>query len=297
MTENDGKFGLSCALATPFAEDGSPDLARLVAQARWCLDQGCRSVTAFGTTGEGPSIGLSARRAVVSALREAGIGGPQLVMGVVASAVEDALDQARQAYEAECRAILLAPPFYFKDPSEEGLFRWFSGFFDALGPLARDVILYHIPSVTAVPLPVSLITRLRAAYPGVILGVKDSSGDWNYAQALLAEHRDLVILIGDERQLAQAVGIGAQGAISGMANIYPDRLLRMIEQARPDPALSRAVDELLRYPVTPGVKALVAERTGDPEWARTRAPLLPLSAEQAAALTGAFRELLSRKEE
>ena len=285
MPRDNQPFGLSCALTTPFGADGGVDLPRLVAQAGWCLEQGCGSVTVFGTTGEGASIGLSARRAILAALAEAGFDfGRSVVAGVAASAMEDALEQARLAYDHGCRAILLAPPFYFKNPSEEGLFRWFSAFLDGLGEAARDVILYNIPSVTAVPLPVSLITRLREAYPQAILGVKDSSGDWPYAQDLLAAHRDLVILIGDERRLAQAVRIGAQGAISGMANIHPDRLLRMIGTGETDAAMNKAVDELLNYPVTPAVKALVAARTGDPAWANTRAPLLPLSSDEAGTL-------------
>ena len=294
MPRDTQPFGLSCALATPFDAAGGVDLARLVAQAGWCLEQGCRSVTVFGTTGEGASIGLPARRAILAALQEAGFDfGRSVVVGVAASAMEDALEQARMAYDQGCRAILLAPPFYFKNPSEEGLFRWFDAFLDGLGDAARDVILYNIPSVTAVPLPVSLITRLREAYPQAILGVKDSSGDWSYAQELLAAHRDLVILIGDERRLAQAVRIGAQGAISGMANIHPDRLLRMIGTGEADPAMDKAVDELLKYPVTPAVKALVAARTDDPAWANTRAPLLPLSADEAGTLGARIRAIFA----
>lgn len=155
MPQDTQNFGLSCALTTPFGTDGAVDLARLVVQAGWCLEQGCSSVTVFGTTGEGASIGLSARRAIFSALGEAGFDFRRsVVVGVAASAMEDALEQARLAYDHGCRAILLAPPFYFKKPSEEGLFRWFSAFLDGLGEMARDVILYNIPSVTAVPLPV-----------------------------------------------------------------------------------------------------------------------------------------------
>jgi dihydrodipicolinate synthase/N-acetylneuraminate lyase len=54
-------FGLSVALATPFADDRSIDLPRLVAHARQPLAEGCRSVTVFGTTGEGASLGLTER--------------------------------------------------------------------------------------------------------------------------------------------------------------------------------------------------------------------------------------------
>ena len=54
-------FGLSCALATPFLPDDRIDYARMVRHARNCLSEGCSSVTVFGTTGEGSSLGLAER--------------------------------------------------------------------------------------------------------------------------------------------------------------------------------------------------------------------------------------------
>ena len=67
------RFGLSVALATPFAEDRSVDLPRLVAHARQSLADGCTSVTVFGTTGEGASLGQNDRQRALGALVGAGI--------------------------------------------------------------------------------------------------------------------------------------------------------------------------------------------------------------------------------
>ena len=163
-------------------------------------------------------------------MREAGIAPQAIIGGVMSASQDDALDQTRLIPDAACKAVLLAPPFYFKGVSDDGLFAWFSGLFNKLGDQARDVILYNIPSVTAVSLSVSLIGRLRTAFPHVVAGVKDSSGDWPYTQSLLAAHSDLVILIGDERHLAHGVRLGAQGAISGLANVIAPRLLRLVQQ-------------------------------------------------------------------
>ena len=169
----------------------------------------------------------------------------------------------RSSWRRIAGAILLAPPFYFKGVSDEGLYAWFSSYIEKLGSEARDVILYNIPSVTAITLPVELITRLRQAFPEVITGVKDSGGDWAYTQRLLAAHRDIAILIGDERHLAQGVRMGAQGAISGMANICPDRLIPLVRDGQESEGIVRVVEDILQYPVTPAVKALIAHRTGD----------------------------------
>jgi 4-hydroxy-tetrahydrodipicolinate synthase len=288
------RFGLSAAMTTPFRMDGMVDLARLARQARWCLDNGCKSVTAFGTTGEGASIGLSGREQALGALAGAGIAGEDVVYCVAASSVHEALAQGRMAIDFRCRGILLTPPFYFKGVSDDGLFAWFSQVLEKLGSSARGVILYNIPSVTQVGLSLDLIGRLKAAFPGVVTGVKDSSGDWAYTQRLLEAHGDLAILIGDERYLAEGVRRGGQGAISGLANLCPSALLPLAVEGKGDERVNRLVDEVLRYPVTPAVKALVAHRTGDRAWLHVRAPLLPAASDQVERLGKVYDDLFTR---
>ncbi|MER8749913.1 dihydrodipicolinate synthase family protein [Mesorhizobium sp. M1050] len=289
------RFGLSAALTTPFDASGQIAIAPMIAQARRCLAEGCTSVTLFGTTGEGASVGASERRSVTEAMLAAGILPHQLVAGVLVDAAEDAAEQARHALHRGARNILLAPPSYFKNVGEDGLFGWFSTVFAALGPLARDVLLYNIPSVTMVKLSLGLIGRLRTAFPDVVAGVKDSGGDWAYSEALLSAHGDLVILIGDERHLARAVRIGAQGAISGMANFVTGEIRAMAEDGRDDTRVERFVLELLKDPVTPAVKVMVARKTGDDRWLAVRPPLEPIASQGRQQLAVAYDSLFARE--
>lgn len=288
MSSSAARFGLSTAMATPFRPDGRIDHGRLAAHAGWCLANGCRSITVFGTTGEGASIGPDGREQVLGALAAAGIEGPRVVGGISAASMPHAVAQARSALDFGCRALLLPPPFYFKGVCDEGLFAWFAAVLEGLRGAARDVLLYNIPSVTQVALSVALIGRLRAAFPGVVTGVKDSSGDAAYTRGLLAAHGDLTILIGDERFLAQAVRQGGQGAISGLANVCPELLRPLAEAGEADERINRLVDALLEYPVVPAVKTLIAHRTGDATWLRVRPPLVPLGEAEAAAVTAAY---------
>jgi 4-hydroxy-tetrahydrodipicolinate synthase len=291
-----GRFGLSCAMSLPVEGKGRIDLRRLVEHARWCLAEGCDSLTVFGTTGEGVSLGLAERERVLGALMAAGIEPRRhIVGGVAASSAEDAVRQARALLDVDCRGVLLAPPFYFKGVTDDGLYAWFADVFETLGPLARDVILYNIPSMTAVALSVELVGRLKRAFPGIVTGVKDSSGDWANTQALLAAHADLAILVGDERQLAQAVRKGAQGSICGMANLVPRALRPLVEEGQDDARVAALVDEVLQYPVIPAVKALVAHRKGDAAWLAVRPPLASLSAAEAAALGRAYDTIFAAK--
>ena len=292
MSEN---FGLSAALATAFDADGEIAIPGVIEQAKHCLANGCKSVTLFGTTGEGASIGMQERKQVLAAMLAAGIAPKQIVMGVLVDAAEDAAAQAGQALAQGVRNILLAPPSYFKNVSDDGLFKWFSAVFTILGTHARDVIVYNIPSVTMVPLSISLVGRLRAAFPDVVVGVKDSSGDWPYTEELLKTHGDLIILIGDERHLARGVRLGGQGAISGMANLLPREVQVMAEKGIDDANVERFVGQLLNYPVIPSIKAILACLTDNDGWLAVRPPLVALNSQDSDTLFAAFGALFRAK--
>lgn len=289
------RFGLSVALTTPFDENGDIVLDMMIAQAKRSLASGCTSCTLFGTTGEGSSIGTKEREHTLSAILDAGVAPEQIVVGVLVDSAEDAADQAGLALDRGVRNILLAPPSYFKNVSDEGLFRWFSRVFSLLGSRARDILVYNIPSVTMVRLSVSLVARLREAFPDIVTGVKDSGGDWDHTQALLENHSDLIILIGDERHLAQGVRMGGQGAISGVANFAPQEVAAMANEGREDSRVVDLVIELLKHPVTPAVKAMVARELGDEKWLAVRAPLLSTSSDVQKQLGTVFDGLFRTK--
>ncbi|HYC65432.1 MAG TPA: dihydrodipicolinate synthase family protein [Reyranellaceae bacterium] len=290
------RFGLSVALATPFAEDRSIDLARLVAHGRQSLADGCASLTVFGTTGEGASLGLGERQRALGALAGAGIDpATQLVVGIAASSVEDAIAQGRAGLMLGCPSFLLAPPFYFKNPGEEGLFDWFAAVLSGLGPKASNVILYHIPQVTSVGLSVELVGKLKKAFPKQVAGVKDSSGDWANAQALLKHHGELHILIGDERLLARAMTLGASGTICGLANIVPDLMLGPMNGIE-EPRIADIIAELAPFAFTAACKALVGHRRVDAAaWSRMRAPLRSLSQAECVKLFAAFDGIRAKR--
>ncbi len=283
------RFGLSCATITPFAATGRVDDARLVDHLERRLAEGCASFTLFGTTGEGSSVGRRERERAMERVF-ARLGAARALVGVMASAPEDAAEQANPLLDAGGRGVLLAPPTYFKGVPDAGLYDWFARAIELMHA-PRGVFLYHLPSVTAVPLSVDLIGRLKAAYPGVVAGVKDSSGEWAYTERLLAAHRDLHILVGDERLLARAVRQGGSGAINGFSNFCTPRLLPMVERGEEAPAISALVDLLLGYPVTPAIKALVAHVSRDPEYRRTAPPLVDLPDAAARTLAAALDRL------
>jgi len=226
-------------------------------------------------------------------LLAAGIAPSQLLSGVTACALDDAVAQARVAMDAGLHGLLLTPPWYFRDASDDGLFAWFSAFFGMIK--ARNVYLYHIPSMTGVPLSVDLVGRLKTAFPGVVVGVKDSSGDWANTERLLAAHRDLQILVGDERQLARAVRQGGAGTICGLANLLPGIVRKAAHDGVDDARIATAVEVIMRHPFMPAVKTLIAQQRGDPGWRVMAPPLAPLTDADARRLTAEFEKVLTAK--
>lgn len=292
MTKNH-IFGLSAAIVTPYSADGSVDLNLLAKHASDILARGCDSITLFGTTGEGYGLSLEERDAMLSRVVTLVPEGKRLFAGVMATAIPVAVAQARQALAAGAAGLLIVPPFFMKSMSDDGIFAWYSAVFDGTGSNLRNVILYHIPGQSAVSISTELVSRLRAAYPGVITAIKDSSGDPSTGDAFLATHGDLSVLFGDERQLPVQMAKGGEGSICGFANISPELMADLIHRGGDGRVVKQAVDLILSFPIIPAVKALVGHLSGDSSFDAVRPPLVPLTPQQKNELTKAFDSIIT----
>ncbi|MCB8820760.1 dihydrodipicolinate synthase family protein [Microvirga rosea] len=274
-------FGISPALVTPFT-DGGVDVRRLAAHAQDCMARGCRTATIFGTTGEGPSVGSAERDRVAREMISLGVPADRMVEGVIACSLEEAAESTSRALRRGADAVLLAPPFYFRPVPDDTVFEWYASVFDAVGTGIRDVLLYHIPGMTGVPLSHHVIKRLLERFPRAIRGVKDSAGDSEATFALIKAFPELEILVGDERYLGRACAAGAAGSICGVANIVPEAIIDLAKAGGDDPRIVELVDEITRYPIIPMVKALLAHLRQDGVWALARPPLPTMSGRDAA---------------
>lgn len=287
-------FGIFAAMTTPFHRDGTIDMGKLVPHAVACIAAGCTGVSVFGTTGEGPSVSTAERRLVLEALRAGGVDGMRIVPGIAVAAIDDAAAHVRVAAEFGCRAVLMTPPIFYKNLGVAEVTEWFDAVLARTPTDGPGFILYNIPQVTGVKVARETIAALKDRFPGRILGVKDSSGDWANALDMLQSFPDLSILIGDERVLDKAVKLGAAGAISGVANFRVDLLNDMMAGKPASPALAPLVEAIVQHPATPAVKALVGHLTGDAGWRRVRPPLRALSDVEARQLAHRYDELFAK---
>jgi len=191
-----------------------------------------------------------------------------------------------------CGGVLMLPPFYYKGVSDDGLFRSFAEVVERVGEATLRVYLYHIPPVSNVPITLTLIERLLKAYPGVIAGAKDSSGDWSNTKAMLDRFAaaGFDVFPGAETFLLAGMRNGGAGCISATANVNPAAIARLYDSWRgaDADAQQKRLDEIratfAKYPMIPALKAAVAHWSGIAEWATVRPPLVALTREQSSAL-------------
>jgi len=279
--------GLWCATLTPLDARGNADIARLASHVRELFTQGVEGVAPFGTTGEFPSFSAAERMQGLEGLLAAGIPAARVVPGTGAAALTDAIALTKHAVRSGTPRCLIVPPFFFKDVSDEAVFTCYARLIDAVAEPSLRVYLYHIPQFSGVPVKPDVVARLVKAYPTVIAGVKDSSGDYKNTQALLARVPQLSILVGHEPHVPQLLRDGGAGTICGVANVFPAMIATLLKPtvaAADEARIAAFLEVLFNYPFLPAFKVIRAAQTGDAGWKALRAPWLMLDAAREAAL-------------
>jgi 4-hydroxy-tetrahydrodipicolinate synthase len=192
------------------------------------------------------------------------------------------------AVELGCGGVLMLPPFYYKNPSEEGLFRFFAEVIEEVADDALKIYLYHSPPVAQVGFPLALIGRLRKEFPDTVVGLKDSSGDWANTKAILDACPGFEVFPGSEVFLLDGMRNGASGCISATANVAARSIRNLYDnwQGAGADKLQEQVTALRKaiqaYPMIPVLKTLIAHYREDPVWAEVRPPFTEMPPADAA---------------
>jgi 4-hydroxy-tetrahydrodipicolinate synthase len=282
--------GVLVPVLTPFTRAGDPDAGRLIAFCRWLLDQGADGLAIFGTTGEANSMSAGERMELLDKLVAAGIPPARLMPGTGACSITESVALARHALGHGVGGVLMLPPFYYKGMDDDGLFAFFAAVIERVGSPALRVFLYHIPPQTVLGLSLDLVGRLIRAYPDTVVGLKDSSGDWNNTAALLDRYPGFAVFPGSEVFLLDGLRKGAVGCITATGNVNVPGIRKVYENWQtPQADELQAAITLTRktiqaYPMVPALKRIVAHFHNDPDWAAVRPPMVKLPEAQAQAL-------------
>lgn len=282
--------GAMAAVLTPLDRFHNPDPAMLIEHCGRLLTQGCTGLAVLGTTGEANSLTIRERLAILDALGASAIDGSRLVPGVGCCAVPDTVALCRKALEIGAAGVLMLPPFYYKPVSDEALFAAYSDVIQHVGDARLRVLLYHIPKYSGVRITRDLIAMLTDAYPGTVVGIKDSEGDFAGLKATVDAFPGFRVFSGWDRHLLDLLRIGGAGTITACNNVAMKLSADLLAHWQEPDAEARqaaldAIAELLpKYPLIEALKETLARATGNLGWRTVRPPLLPLAPEAAAQL-------------
>jgi len=291
--------GVLSPVVTPFKADYSPDTERFVKQCKWLISQNV-GLACFGTNSEANSLSVTERIALLEALVTAGVDPSRMMPGTGCCALSDSVKLTKHAVKLGCAGALMLPPFYYKGVSDEGLFRNYSEIVQRVGDSRLRIYLYHIPPVSQVAITLPLIERLIKTYPDTVVGLKDSSGDWNNTKVMLDNFAKsgFDVFAGSESFLLANMKNGGAGCISATANVNPaaiDKLYR--EWQKPDAEAQQKALDIARntfgkkYLMIAALKAGIAQYSGDEQWVTVRPPLVELSRDERASLAAELQTI------
>lgn len=289
--------GVFAPVVMPFERDLSVNARRLVGQCKWLLTQNV-GIAVFGTNSEANSLSVDEKIDLLDQLINAGIDPSRLMPGTGLCAFPDTVRLTEHATRLGCSGVLMLPPFYYKDVSDDGLYRSYAEVIERVGSNRLKIYLYHIPPISQIAISISLIERLVKDYPETVVGIKDSSGDWSNTKEMLdAGWDNFRIFAGSESFLLQTMRNGGAGCISATANINPAAIYDLYENWQAPAAESKQQELMVlrdlvqRYPVIPALKCIVACNSNEPDWLHVRPPLESLGKSLRDALIAKLTEM------
>ncbi len=280
--------GAMTAIVTPFDEAGVLNLGPLEPFLDFQRAAGIDGVVVCGTNGEAVSLTVAERKRYLEAVVERR-GSFTVIAGTGAANLPDTIELTIHAGACGADAVLVLPPFFYKNPSAQGVADFFRRVLDASD---IPVLLYSIPQQTAVPITDEILALLQG-HPR-LAGLKDSAGQWERTNALVTGRRDLSILVGSDELLGRALPAGAPGCISGTANSFPELVVEIVRAAErggdvaaAQARLDAAKSIVLQYPLIGGNKSVLANR-GIPRM-YVRPPLVNLTESQERELMARLR--------
>ena len=290
---NRGLRGVIAAAATPITDEDQPDLPRFVALCRRLLDNGCDGLNICGTTGEATSFTVAQRMAIMDAAA-AVLPLDRLMVGAGAASIGDAVALTKHAAERGFAAALVLPPFYYKNVADDGIVDLFARLVAATADRPIPIHLYNFPALSGVEYSPVLVQRLREKFGSRIAGLKDSSGNLDYAAKIVAISPELRVFPSNEAVLLKARAGEFAGCISASVNVNSEFCAQAFHSGD-EAALEKATKIralVSRKPLIPSVKAVLASRLADRAFEPLMPPLARLSEADRQALLADVQPLL-----
>ncbi len=293
--------GVYAAAVTPLKPDSTVDFESIPLFLRFLASRGCHGALLFGTTGEGPSFSLKERETVLRSVRVSRnqLPGFRLLAGTGTPSLGESIELTKLAFDLGYDGALVLPPYYFRKASDDGLFQWFSELINKSVPKDKSILGYHIPGSAGIGFSLDLLARLKDTFPVQFAGIKDSSGDANFATQVGQRFgRDLVVFTGTDSLFTHALSNHAQGAITAPANLISLHLREIWELFLEDKDTSEIQASvtaqrniLEKYtPLAASIKAMLHKQHEFPQW-NVKPPLMPLNEGLTEKMIQEFKDI------
>src|SRR2546423_5808600 len=210
--------GSIAPVVTPFTADGELDTEGLRRLIGWQLDSGSHGVSLGGWTGE-PSAQTPGER--IAAMTEAArviADRVPFLPGTGSARLDETLELTAAAAALGADAALVITPYYAR-PTQEGLFQWYATVASENPDL--PIVVYNVPSRTAVDIAPETIARLRRRFDNVI-GVKETTRDFEHFSRVLHEcGRDILVWSGIELLCLPLLALGGGGFVGAVGHLAP----------------------------------------------------------------------------
>ncbi len=292
-------LGVITPFITPFNEKLELDLDAARWLARYQAKNGVHGIFPNSTTGEFVHLSSEEAQKLVEVILEEVGSRVWVIPGISANATHHCIALGKKFKDMGVHGVVVTPPFFFK-LSIEGLYKHFSM---VAQNLDIPIIVYNIPPLTGVNIPIELYVKLAEEYSNIV-AAKVTFESFPYIRKLILEvksiRKDFAVLTGLDEMLLPVLMMGGDGGIMALANAVP-QLHRAIYDSYLAGDLTKAVEEyrkLLKlvkiYDITTsfpsGIKALLSV-LGAPVKPFVRPPLLPESSETIKEIAKIVDEL------
>ena len=286
--------GIIAPNLTPFNSDYSIAYDLYIKHAHQLFLDGCCAIAPFGTTGEALSLGIEERKEALAKLINSGISADNLLVGTGLTNYPDTLHLSRHAMDLGCHAVMILPPFYFKDVHDVGIYRYFEKLINDFRDI--KIYLYHIPPIAKVGFSALCVKKLANDFPDNIIGLKDSSGDFNHTLQFLENCPNLSVFAGSENFLLSGLRHGTKGCITATANIGAFKICELYQKYKTvendilNEDIRKYREMIQKRGIIASLKYIMADAQSDERWRILRPPLEGLKREAGESLLEELQE-------
>jgi len=214
-------------MITPFDINGNIDFDKIPIIVDNIVSGSANYIVVLGTTGEASLLTTEEKNQLIKVIIKANNNRLPLVLGIGGNNTDLVIKEIKRTDLDDFSAILSVSPYYVK-PTQKGIIKHYS-LISKESPV--PVILYNVPSRTGSIIEIKTFLEIIDQNDNII-GIKEASGNLSFAQDLIRSvPNNIQVICGDDECTLPLILSGGSGAISVIANAFPNKISKMISFA------------------------------------------------------------------